>query len=285
MKCAVIIILFNPDVDFVLKNIKAIYNSIDKVILVDNSDVVNPNIASVCDGKVIYLPGMKNLGIAKAQNIGLKRAKELKSDFSVLFDQDSVLSDYNFTSMIEKFQGYEGKLACLGPRIIDSFSNKQVKPFVQKEMGTVNELTLCSQIIASGKMIRMSVLEEIGIFEEKLFIDGVDHEWCWRATSKGYAIGINEGVVMTHTLGDSRYKFFKVTFKVASPIRTYYQFRNILILSRRSYVPIYWKIRNLLGVPIRFFVFALCHKDNISYRKFMLAGIRDGFKNILGKYK
>lgn len=285
MKCSIIIILYNSDAKFVMNNIKAIYHSVDEIILVDNSDDVNKVFSSISDNKVTYIPNLSNLGIAAAQNIGIKKARELKSDFVVLFDQDSLLIDYDFSSMIKVYSQFDGDLACIGPRIIDSFSNKKVRPLVQKEIQSIQNLTLCSQIIASGKMIKMSVLDKIGLFEEQLFIDGVDHEWCWRAASKGFVLGINEDVVMTHTLGDARYNFGGVTFKVASPIRTYYQFRNILILSRRGYVPIYWKFRNILSIPIRFIVFSLFHKDKDKYRKFMISGFRDGLLKCSGKYK
>lgn len=284
MKCSVIIILYNPDEKFVLNNIKLIHNNdiINEIVLVDNSDERNTILSNSGINKVKYIFNNGNLGIAAAQNLGIQSLVEV--EYVVLFDQDSELYNYNFESMLEAFNSCQIKLACLGPRVIDSFSNKKVKPFVQKEKETLGDITLCSQIIASGKMIKLAVLEEVGLFESELFIDGVDHEWCWRSINKGYSIGINENVSMIHTLGDDRFKFFGLTFKVASPIRTYYQFRNILLLSRRDYVPLYWKIRNIISMFVRFIVFGLIHKNSAPYRGYMIRGIIDGIKGKFGAY-
>jgi len=59
-------------------------------------------------------------------------------------------------------------------------------------------------------------------------------------------------------------------------VRLYYQFRNILILTRRGYVPGYWKMRNLCVLPIRFFANAFLQDQKLTRVKFMLCGLWDG---------
>jgi rhamnosyltransferase len=117
-----------------------------------------------------------------------------------------------------------------------------------------------------------------------LFIDGVDHEWCWRAKQKNLMVAIAEKVEMVHRLGDSRSKFAGLTYKVGSPIRLYYQFRNVLILSRRGYVPWYWKCRNLAVLPIRFFANSLLQDHKVDRIKYMLCGLWDGLLKRKGAF-
>ena len=82
----------------------------------------------------------------------------------------------------------------------------------------------------------------MGYLDESLFIDGVDHEWCWRATSKGYVSGITSNVTLTHFVGQNEFKIFGIQIILSSPFRYYYQTRNWLWLMRRNYVPKRWKI-------------------------------------------
>jgi rhamnosyltransferase len=147
---------------------------------------------------------------------------------------------------------------------------------VQREVSVYENLVCVTQIISSGMMIDLSKLELIGFKDERLFIDGVDHEWCWRAKTQNLLVAIANNVEMVHKLGDGRSKFAGITYKVGSPIRLYYQFRNILILTRRGYVPTYWKTRNVLVLPIRFFANSLLQSNKRERIKFMLCGLLDG---------
>lgn len=89
---------------------------------------------------------------------------------------------------------------------------------------------------------------------------------------------------MVHRLGDSRAKFAGITYKVGSPIRLYYQFRNILLLSRRSYVPFYWKLRCTCLLPVRFFLNGLMQSNRRHRVKYMLKGLADGVLGRSGSY-
>ena len=196
-----------------------------------------------------------------------------------MFDQDSVI-EQDFVSLLKgsfnNAKSLNKNLIAVGPRPFDIFTNKLMKPKIEKEIYTNTNLTFCNQIIASGKMIDASLLAQVGLFESELFIDSVDHEWCWRAKSKGFDIAINEHVVMKHQLGDARGSFLGLQYKIGSPNRLYYQFRNILILARRGYVPTYWKFRNLLAMPLKFIIFSIKGPERRKRIKFMLKGLYDG---------
>ena len=111
-----------------------------------------------------------------------------------------------------------------------------------------------------------------------------DYEWCWRARSMGFDVAKAKNVEMVHRLGDSRSKFVGITYKVGAPIRLYYQFRNIFLLSRRAYVPNYWKARCLFFMPIRFFLNSVMQKNRRNRAGFMLKGIYDGLLGRKGPY-
>ncbi|HFP9739483.1 TPA: glycosyltransferase family 2 protein, partial [Escherichia coli] len=83
---------------------------------------------------------------------------------------------------------------------------------IQRDIQIFEGFSLTKQIIASGKLINLEVLDQVGFMEDDLFIDGVDHEWCWRAGRLGYKIAIIENAIMKHRLGDARGNFLGFTY-------------------------------------------------------------------------
>lgn len=285
-KVSAIIVTYNPNMAILERNILNILKStyVKEIVIVDNSIDSNLDDISGFDRlKVIQLG--ENKGIATAQNIGLRYVKENNVDFAILFDQDSDVETDLIGKLVVGFNeltesGF--RMAAVGPRPYDLFENKTMKPMVQREKNVADKWSFTKQIIASGKLIDLRVLDVVGMMEDDLFIDGVDHEWCWRAGKAGYQIAIIDDAIMEHRLGDARGKFLGLTYKIGSPVRLYYQFRNILILCRRSYVPSYWKIRCLVGMVSRFIIFSTTGGNKKINRNYMIKGFIDGIKNKKG---
>jgi rhamnosyltransferase len=271
------VVLFKPDSDVTYQLIESVLAQVDILCVIDNSPV--STVLNIPKDKLHYHHFPNNIGIAAAHNIGLRDLRVSGCEFGLLLDQDSQI-DHDFTfrmsSLLVASKINKRPLVAIGPRIICSFAEKSVKPRVQREISVYDNLVCVTQIISSGMMIDLSKIDLIGFKEEGLFIDGVDHEWCWRAKTQNHMVAIADKIEMVHRLGDMRSKFAGVTYKVGSPIRLYYQFRNILLLARRGYVPSYWKIRNILVLPIRFFANSLLQNNKRERIKFMLCGLWDG---------
>ena len=285
MKIGAVIILYNPDIEEVQALINSAFEQADVLCIVDNSP--QPSKLELNQNNLNYHHFPLNIGIAAAQNVGLRDLKLSNCSFGLLLDQDSnISSDFVFTlsSLMVASKIENQPVVALGPRIICSFSDKQVKPRVQRELAVYKDMVCVTQIISSGMMIDLEKLDLIGFKEEGLFIDGVDHEWCWRAGQMDLQIAIANDIEMVHKLGDSRSNFAGITYKVGAPIRLYYQFRNILLLTRRGYVPNYWKLRNLSVLPIRFFANALLQKHRRLRLGYMVIGLWDGIRGRDGSY-
>ena len=252
-----VLVVYKPDLALTERLLTRLYGQTEEVVIVDNSPTPHDFT------KVI-------------------------KHYHYIHDQDSLIpSDmvFNLSSLLKASNKIKQNVVAIGPRIRCSFSDKKVNPKVQKEVFEYGDLVGVTQIIASGMMIDLSALDQIGLKDESLFIDGVDHEWCWRARSMGFDIAKAKNVEMVHRLGDSRSKFIGVTYKVGAPIRLYYQFRNILLLSRRPYVPTYWKVRCLFFMPIKLFLNSVMQKNRLKRLGFMLQGIIDGVLGRKGPYK
>ena len=280
MKPCAVVILFYPNITTINRLLDALFKQNVHCILVDNSSKAQLSEKTLPAGQYTYICNQKNLGIAEAQNIGLVEASNLGFGFSFVFDQDSQITDTFIEKMCNEWicaQKVDDKLAAIGPQIYCHFTDKLEKPLIQKTISTlapnVHEV---NQIIASGMLLDLQCFQVIGLKDQSLFIDGVDHEWCWRARTLGYIIALTQNVVMRHSLGEKKINLGVFAVKIGTPVRLYYQTRNLLILSRRSYVPMYWKLRNLLYLPLKVLINTLLVDQRMLRLKYIIKGFWHG---------
>ena len=277
MNTGAVIVLYNPDVKLTSALIEALLKQVSQVVVVDNSPKPWPDLPQA--DHLFYQHFPENIGIAAAQNSGIRTLQKTSCHYAFLFDQDSQVSSSFAQDMLQQLRDLQHQhpnVVALGPEIHCLFTDRVVNSRVQKPVKQLEEARIVRQIIASGKLIDTRHLDSIGLMEEPLFIDAVDHEWCWRAQHKGFQIALSSSITLKHRLGDGRVKVLGVAFKVGAPVRLYYQFRNILLLLRRGYVPRYWKLRNIIAIPVRFCVNALFIVPRRARIAFMLTGIKDG---------
>lgn len=286
-KIDVVIVTYHPDLSVVSANITSILsdNNVNTVYVIDNTPSGIDTHLLAQDGVLVHC-FYENKGIAAAQNFGIELAMSDQADFIALFDQDSEISVGLLPGLLagmHKARALGLNLACIGPRPFNSCSGMKLSP--KGKMKYSDDISLCEQIIASGQLINVYALNDVGLMDETLFIDGVDHEWCWRAKSKGYLSAIAEDVIMNHALGEEPGNFFGIRYYVGSPVRLYYQFRNAVLLLRRRYVPLRWKVRDFVTIFTRFAIFAWGRDDSKNRRRYMIKGIWDGIRGISGPIK
>ncbi|MEW9799715.1 glycosyltransferase family 2 protein [Alteromonas sp. CYL-A6] len=252
MKLGIVIILYHPDEAHIRGLVQAYSNAGLPVVLVDNSPAPF-NLTELTYSQYLHNPD--NAGIARAQNQGIEALLSLGCRYVLILDQDSKLACSDIEKLASHFRVLESAgepVAAIGPTVHCSFSDKLVVPKVNRHKAVSETLVNAKQLIASGMLLSAAAYSRIGGKEESLFIDGVDHEWCWRARHQGFSLFQAKDVVMPHRQGDARIRLCGVIFKVGAPVRLYYQVRNVLLLSRRGYVPTYWKVRNFLALPLRY---------------------------------
>jgi rhamnosyltransferase len=93
-----------------------------------------------------------------------------------------------------------------------------------------------THVITSGSLISRRAFELAGYFNEGLFIDYVDIEYCLRLRALGYQIIEVQSTEILHHMGRLEERLFlgkKVHPTHHPPLRRYYQFRNALLLHRQ----------------------------------------------------
>lgn len=282
MKLGATVILYHPDLVKVSQMVTLFSQLNLPLVLVDNSPEPLPEHST----SIHYIHYSENIGIAAAQNRGLEYLMGLDVDYALVFDQDSQISESLIAQMqvaLIDAQTCFSDVAAIGPTIVCEFNDKVMQPRFHKALAKNDKVASVRQIIASGMLISLDAYKIVGPKDEALFIDGVDHEWCWRARDKGFTVCQALTVSMKHRLGDARLKFAGIEVKQGAPIRLYYQARNLVLLSRKQYVPLYWKCRNWLALPLRWYVNRFRFDCGPSRSRYMLRGLKDGFAGVSGK--
>lgn len=266
-KICIVAVLYNPN-KIHIGNIEALAATY-AVVAVDNSekevDVKNAH----------YISLHSNRGIAAAQNVGIKWAKENRYEHVLLLDQDSKVDEGFVRNLYKDYLTIEEKnpkVGFIGPVFVDEESSQEYKNYTDRNKA----YNKTDALIASGCLISMECLEAVGGMDESLFIDLVDFEWCWRAGSKGYNGYMTRNVTMTHSIGKEYHNWHGFVLGVSAPFRYYYQYRNSLWLIRRRYVPRVWKIKAILRIPLDMILVPLMSKQGWLVLKYMLIGTYDG---------
>lgn len=280
MKVYAVIVTFNPDLDVLFDALLSICSQVEKVVLVDNSPRGLISIESHLNQQnVTVVSNLTNLGIATAQNIGMHKSFEQGADQVVLLDQDSN-PPADLVSKLLLCQNRTSKKDAIptvcGPGVFCLYEDRIHRSFWRRGVAENAPYESQKQLIASGLLISKEAYEHVGPMLDTLFIDAVDHEWCWRARKLGVEIYQSTEVFIEHRMGDGRYKVFGVWTKLTSPIRLYYQLRNTLWLLPVPYVPLYWKVRNIIAIPIKIALLLFLHPEKKRRLGYVFNGIKDG---------
>jgi len=227
-----------------------------------------------------------NLGIATALNAGLEIAREKGFRWLATFDQDSRCTPGMIEEMArvrECYPQYE-RLAIISPSYVDRVQGFAVR---QRRSEAAGEgWRILPTTMTSGNLVNVEIATAIGGFDDSLFIDYVDHEFCLRLRSHGYRVVEATHATLLHSLGTMqrrRFLFRLIATTNHPAVRRYYQSRNRLLIWRR-----YWR-RELQWVAqdIRRFVFEslyiLLYEQQASAKLSMIArGLRDGIRDVRG---
>jgi rhamnosyltransferase len=285
--CAVVVTYF-PRAGYA-ENFAALAPQVGKLLVIDNGSS-EETLAPVEEaarrvGATVVRLG-SNLGIATALNVGLRIACEEGFRWLATFDQDSQSTPGMVAEMSRTFASFPQpeRLAVLAPAYVDrteGFTVRQPQTEAAGEGWRVLATTM-----TSGNLVNVEIATAVGGFDDSLFIDYVDHEFCLRLRRHGYQIVEATHATLLHSLGRMerrRFAFIQVTITNHPVARRYYMSRNRLILWRLFWrqEPV-WVLRDM-----RRFVFesmyVVLYEEQAGAKLAMVArGLRDGFRNVRG---
>lgn len=232
MTCAAVVILYEPSEE-VVANILSYAPFVSRLYIVDNTE---KNSRSFFNSErlskikhIHYIDDGENKGIAFRINEVARIALEEGFKWLLTMDQDSAFETGDVPRYFECINAYANceKTAMFGV---------ETEGALDKE--TICESAEVTHLITSGSMLNLELFQTVGGFDEHLFIDKVDHDYCLQALTHQFKIVRFNSIHLRHHLGKLVYgrslKNFQLTPRVIhSPLRMYYIFRNYLYLKKK----------------------------------------------------
>ncbi len=279
-----ILVAYEPELGELEKAIERLLEQTDIVVICNNSkeDVVYRNDC------VKIFNFKENLGIAKAQSIGMQWAFDNGADFILQMDQDSILKEGTVLKLVNGYNELTKKgfnIGVIGPHVVhDKFTKETEKARLIKGELLLDKFIKVNHTLSSSSLIPKKAYDKVGGMEDALFIDAVDFEYCWRLKKSGFLTIRMKEVSLEHRVGNGKKKIMgKIDVRIPSPIRHYYHIRNLFLLLWRGYVPIYWKLSNLVKLFLKILLYPFIFDDGIKRVKYMLLGVKDGLLKRYGR--
>lgn len=200
-----------------------------------------------------------NAGIAVGLNKMAAAAIQDGYGTLVFFDQDSdvVPALACALEMALAEIGHEGhRPAAVGPMPVAADAQSKAPSYrsTGPSMGVRKEV---AYLIVSGCCLDLSAYGVVGPFREDLRMDGVDVEWSFRARSHGYSLWCDTSCIMPHRVGNGVVRLGPVAFPHQNEARMLNYVYSQALLLRLVHVPIRWKLRLTIYVPLQVLAYAL----------------------------
>lgn len=279
-----VVVLYHPP-ESLKANLLSYIKELDACFILDNSPESQVDkIEELLEAyPVEYQHFPENLGIARALNVGASWALKQGFDYLLTMDQDSSFpldTLAHIRDYLAPTQNYPWGIVAPAVDALDK------DPTFRQEKDKIRETPW---LITSGNILNLRAYQACGPFEDDLFIDHVDHEYCLRLRRGGYKLGILPEGKLLHHLGEKKYirwggKTF-LSFVSHSPLRRYYMVRNGLWVARkyRKDFPEFYHLNRRLILKELLKVLFL-EKNKWHTLRMIRKAYRDYLKNRLGKY-
>lgn len=279
---AAVVTTFNPD-NSLLANLERISGQVGKVIVVDDSGKVSR--AEHIDFSKIpnlhYLANATNIGIAAALNRGVESAAAQGFDLIITLDDDTLVSETYVSDVIEFIRTNQlsnvGLVAC-------SRGNA-------KHGSTQAEADFCTKrnLITSGSVFSVENFRKVGGFDESMFIDLVDFDFCTKLRKIGCSIVLLNKHGMDHKVGNSfevNLAFVHFVVYNHAPFRLYYQIRNAFTFLRKhfAFAPVLsmYIFLDVFRLPLKALLF---ERTKLKRLRYLGLGLIDGLMGRGGRMR
>lgn len=225
MKLSIIILNYNVKyfLELCLKSVEAAVTNLDaEIIVVDNnSKDESCNMVKRLFPKVTLIENKDNPGFSIGNNQGVKIAK---GDYVCILNPDTVVAEDTFTTLLD-YADTISDLGIIGCKLIDGKGNflpesKRNTPTpnvaIQKVLGFTapyyanhlkeNQIGKVSTLVGAFMLLKKSVYDEVGGFDEDYFMYGEDMDLSYKILKKGYQNYYNPSTTVIHYKGESTLK-------------------------------------------------------------------------------
>lgn len=286
--CAIVVTYF-PDKEF-SGRVEAIAHQVDRVVIVDNrsGDETLDQLSQLTQKFPIDLiANDQNLGVATALNLGVAKAREGGAQWVLLFDQDSIPDGDLVEQLIAIYSGCDDrdKIAVLGANFYHEITGVAYFSCDDDQQAFLER----KSVITSGSLIPLSCIATIGGFVDGLFIDYVDHEFCFRARANGLRVLLSCKPLMKHSIGGVKPKKIPGVKSLPTqnaPVRYYYIVRNNIYMLKNFFLSdMGYMTRHQLFILACLLSILFVQSNKLENLKYYFKGLLHGLLNVPGPYR
>lgn len=241
------IVLYNPDIELLKKNVDALVGQLKKIYLFDNDSVNKIEIENFIASyqNINYHRHSENAGIAYGLNYLLHQAKDDGFEWILTMDQDSICAN----NLVEEFSKFcnQPQVALVCPFVLNN-GKYTLETYQQLNLPEMSRITNPIDCITSACLTNINVVSEIGGYATDFYIDGVDTELNCRVMQSGYVIIRANKTYLIQQMGKAKkirifewlYRLTKANIfrriqvaAVYNDLRLYYFARNNWIIHKK----------------------------------------------------
>lgn len=267
----------------------AIKDQVEHVLIIDNASDESTRRelnALAASDSVTVIFNDRNEGVAHAYNQAVHWAHGKGYQWILTLDHDSVATPGMVDKLVEAYANLERhgiyNTGVVGANAFDENHQHFLSYQPRDEGGLPIE---DGEVISSGSLIPLRIFNEVGLFNEDLFIYYVDTDFCRRLARGGFRIFANPEAVLLHKEGlKLRRKFLWLSayYDHYGKVARYYLTRNtIYLMKKRSFSlsDLYWISRRLCKDHVKILLF---DEERFSTLWFSLMGLLDGLRGKVG---
>lgn len=272
----------------ILGNLIVYDNGSDKRSLSDLKSLRDKLQSENEEKQFIVIFDKENRGLPYAYNRCFERIRTLGAKSALLLDQDSQLPEGTLETLKDdlNYLDLNFKVGAISPTVeqdvegpLDIFFDGT---FRWKNLYEDSRVTEVPFLINSGTLLSMNTVETIGNYNESLFIDSVDHEYCFRMRKKGLRLFQSKSVLLKHNIDnkiDFRFMDIKLDRTSHNAFKDYYYARDATRVARlylRTF-PLQ-SIILFTNVIIKFFAVLFVYPDKRNRYRRMVKGLFDAIR-------
>lgn len=229
---AACVILYHPKKEDIA-NISTYCTKVEKLYIFDNTEEKSNENLFVGMDNINYFWDGENKGLSIRLNAACQMAIADKFDYLLTMDQDSSFIEENIDCYFKDVLNFKEK------ETVAIFGLEYNKEYISVKK---NDITFEKKdhLITSASVMNLKLFTTIGGFDENLFIDGVDIDYCYAAMAKGFNNIQFKYNYFKHALGEpvrkgsvTSFYLLKKNVRIHSAIRVYYMKRNMLYLEEK----------------------------------------------------
>ena len=288
---AAVVVTHEPDIDALVSALLETSRQAIGIVVVDNGSQSQVRLMHHLEplAGVVLVRLDENRGIAAALNLGVRRlaAEGYGHSWVLTLDQDTVLHPGAINTLLGSLELLDASTredcAVVGLRhkpvkVPRGPWRWVVRDHRDRDLG--HGFRERRFLITSGNLVRREVAEAVP-YEEKLFMDQVDHAFCATVRTRGWSVLEYSGVLMDHEMGKS-VEVRGTVRQYETGQRLYYIARNSTFLVLRRQLPVSAYAAQLLSWS---WAYAAVNGPSAVPREMaiLLAGLGDGILRRLGQ--